>query len=85
VLGHTCDDDQDDVDVDVVLVVVDLELVEEAFALTLVATEEIPQLVIDKKLFDPLDITDDHFSYPFFFEKKNQIIYFNLNYHVTYI
>jgi hypothetical protein len=73
VLGHTCDDEQDDVDVgvDVVLVVVDLDFVEEEFVLlTWVATEEIPQLVIDKKLFDPLDIMDDHFSCPL--KKKKQ-------------
>jgi hypothetical protein len=37
----------------------------EAFVqLSLVTIEEIQQLVIDKRLFDPLDIMDDHFSYP---------------------
>jgi hypothetical protein len=69
VLEHTCDDELDDVDVVdriQLFVVVDSELVEKALVeLTFVAMVEIPQLVMDKKLFDPLDIMDDHFSYPF--------------------
>ncbi len=73
-LVHTLDDDLDD-DVNVVVdrkqvlvavVAVDLALAVEAFVqLSLVTIEEIQQLVIDKRLFDPLDIMDDHFSYPF--------------------
>jgi hypothetical protein len=72
-LVHTLDDDLDD-DVNVVVdrkqvlvavVAVDLALAVEAFVqLSLVTIEEIQQLVIDKRLFDPLDIMDDHFSYP---------------------
>jgi hypothetical protein len=93
VLGHTLHDELDDVDVVVdriqllvvVLVVVDLELVEkELVLLTLVARVEIPQLVIDKKLFDPLDITDDHFSYPFKRKKRKRKIFY-MNYYLTYI
>jgi methyl coenzyme M reductase beta subunit len=71
-LVHTLDDDLDD-DVNVVVdrkqvlvavVAVDLALAVEAFVqLSLVTIEEIQQLVIDKRLFDPLDIMDDHFSY----------------------
>jgi hypothetical protein len=81
VLGHTLHDELDDVHVMVdriqllvvLVVVVDLELVEKELMLLTLATVEIPQLVIDKKLFDPLDIMDDHFSYPF---KRNKILKF---------